>query len=158
MSKIIQSTYVQEAVLVDSWAIFLLSLQQLVYVVPNFQLFVSQRCALCRKFLFSLESPALCSDTSKSLIGAEYTKSFRWPHSHKCRALWSGDCVGQLTGLPRPIHSSQKVWSKCCLTMRRKWGGAPSCMHEPNVLLMKRRMLQEYWQIIHQKTTIHCTS
>jgi hypothetical protein len=31
-------------------------------------------------------------------------------------------------------------------------------MHESHVLsLMKRHMLQEYWKIIHQKMTVHCT-
>jgi hypothetical protein len=51
----------------------------------NFQLFAAQKFALCRKFLVSLESPdtfsTRCCNTSKSLIGAEYTKVFRCPHS-----------------------------------------------------------------------------
>jgi hypothetical protein len=52
-----------------------------------------------------------CCNTSKSLIGAKYTKIFR--------------CPPQL----HPIHSSPKVGVRCCLTMPRKWGGAPSCMN-----------------------------
>jgi hypothetical protein len=38
------------------------------------------------------------------------------------------DRAGQLTGLPHPIHSSPKLWFSYCLTERRKWAGAPSCM------------------------------
>jgi hypothetical protein len=70
-----------------------------------------------------------CCNTSKSLTGAEYTKVCMCPHSQKSRGLRSGDRAGQLTGPPRPIHCSTKVWLRCSLTMRRKWGGAPSCMY-----------------------------
>jgi hypothetical protein len=70
-----------------------------------------------------------CRHTSKSLIGAEYTKVFRCHHSQKSRGLSPGDRAGQLTDLPQPIHCSQKVWFRCCLTMRRKLGGAPSWMN-----------------------------
>jgi hypothetical protein len=70
-----------------------------------------------------------CCNTSKSLIGAENTKAFTYPHSQKSIRSRSGDHAGQLTGPPRPIHVSPKVWFRCCLTIGRKWGGAPSCMN-----------------------------
>jgi hypothetical protein len=70
-----------------------------------------------------------CCNTSKSLIGAEYTKVFRCPHSQESRGLRSRDRAGQLTGPPRHIYCSPKVWFRCYLTVRRKWGGAPSCMN-----------------------------
>jgi hypothetical protein len=69
-----------------------------------------------------------CCHTSKSLIGAEYTKVFRCPRSQKSRGLRSGDRAGQLTGPPRPLQCSPTVWIRCRLTVPRKWGGAPSSM------------------------------
>jgi hypothetical protein len=70
-----------------------------------------------------------CCNTSKPLIGAEYTEVFRCLHSQKLRGLRSGDRAGQLTWPPHPIHCSPKVCFRCCLIARRKWGGAPSCMN-----------------------------
>jgi hypothetical protein len=66
----------------------------------NFQLFVAPRCALCRNFLVSFESPGRHSllvavIPVKALTGVEYTKVFRCPHSQKSRRLRSGDCAGQ---------------------------------------------------------------
>jgi hypothetical protein len=68
---------------------------------------------------------ARCSSTSKSSIGAQYTKAFMCRRSQKPR----GDRTGQMTGPPRPIHRSPKVWLRCCLAVRRKWGYVPSCMN-----------------------------
>jgi hypothetical protein len=64
-----------------------------------------------------------CRNTSKSLIGSECT------HSQNSRGMSSGDHAGQLTESPRPIHWSPKVWLRRCLTVRRKWGDAPSLMN-----------------------------
>jgi hypothetical protein len=55
--------------------------------------------------------------TSKSLIGAEYTKVIKCPHSQKSRGLRSGDHAGQLAGPPYPIHCLPKVWFRCYLPM-----------------------------------------
>jgi hypothetical protein len=70
-----------------------------------------------------------CCNTSKSLIGAEYTKAFTYPHSKKSIGLRSADRAGQLTAPPRPIHCSPKVWFRWRLTIGRKWDGSPSCMN-----------------------------
>jgi hypothetical protein len=78
----------------------------------NFQLLVAERCALCRKFLVSLESHdrhSLLVDTMPPVIDRRRIhQSLRCPHSPKYRGLRSGDRTGQLTGPPRPIRSSQK--------------------------------------------------
>jgi hypothetical protein len=100
----------------------------------NFQLFVAQRCEFCWQFLASLESldrncPLVAAIPLKPLISTEYIKVFRCAHSQESRGLRSGDPAGKLTGPPRPTHCSQKVWFRCGLTMRRKWGGAPSSMN-----------------------------
>jgi hypothetical protein len=97
-----------------------------------------------------------CCNTSKSLIGAEFTNAFRCPHSQKSRGLRSGDRAGQLAGLPHRIEWSPEVWFRCCLTLRIKWGGAQSCMN----------MCCRWWRatcskstgksFIH-KTMVHCT-
>jgi hypothetical protein len=114
----------------------------------KFQLFITQRCTICWKFPVSHKSPdkhSVLTDVIplKSLITAEYTKAFRYPHSQKSRGLRSGDYAGQLTGPPHPIRCSPKVWFRYCLTMGRKLGGAPSCMN--HMLLMKRHKFQECW-------------
>jgi hypothetical protein len=54
------------------------------------------------------------------LPGAEHIEAFSCPHSQKSRGLKSGDRGGQLTGPPRPVRCSPKVWFMCCLTLRRK--------------------------------------
>jgi hypothetical protein len=59
-----------------------------------------------------------CCSTSKSMIGAEYTKIFTCPHSQSSGGLRSGDRAGQLTWLLRPVQCSPKVWFRFCLTMR----------------------------------------
>jgi hypothetical protein len=91
-------------------------------VSPAVQL-CAQKCVLWLKFLASLESPdgrslLVAVVPLKSLISAEYTKVFRCPHSQKSRGLRSGDCAGQLTRPPRPIHCSPKAWFSmthmCC--------------------------------------------
>jgi hypothetical protein len=70
-----------------------------------------------------------CCNTCKSLIDAEYTKIFTCSNSQKSRGLRSGDHAGQLTGPPHPSHCSPKVWFRCCLIIRRKWVGSPSCLN-----------------------------
>jgi hypothetical protein len=72
--------------------------------------------------------PTRCCNTSKSLIGAEHTKVFRCHHSQKSKGLRSRGSCGPVIGSPHPTHCSPKVWFRCCQVMRRKWGGAPSCM------------------------------
>jgi hypothetical protein len=70
-----------------------------------------------------------CCNTSKSFIGAEYTKVISCPHSQKSTWLRSRDRAGQSTGPPRHVHCSPKVWFRCRVTIRRKCSGAPSCMY-----------------------------
>lgn len=66
-----------------------------------------------------------CCDISKSFIGSEYNEVTRCPHNRICIGLRSDDCVGQVTGSPRPNYSSPKAWSRFSLTLLRKLGGAP---------------------------------
>jgi hypothetical protein len=114
------------------------SLQKMLYVVPmHFNTTFrpsSHRGAHSVEMSSSLESFDRLSllvavMPLKSLIGAEYTKVFGCPHNQKSGELRSGNRAGLLTGPPRPIHCSPKVWLRCCLTMRRKWDGAPSCVN-----------------------------
>jgi hypothetical protein len=97
-----------------------------------------------------------CNYTSKSLIGAEYTKVFRFPQPkiqkikvrRSCRPVdWASASYPLFTeSLVRvPSDNAEKM---------RWW----PTMHEPHVLsLMKRHMFCEYWQTIHKKThgTLH---
>jgi hypothetical protein len=132
-----QSAYVQKPMPAVMRAMFVWPLQQMLCVVPmHFNTTfssVSQRCALSKIPGFTRicwqAFSTLCCNTSRSLVGAEYTKALRCPHSQKSRVLGSGDHAGQFTGPPCPIHCSPKVCFRCCLTVRRKWGGAPSCMN-----------------------------
>ena len=51
-----------------------------------------------------------------------YTSLFIKPHKQKSNKVKSGDLVGQLMVLPRPIHLLGKVSLRCCITsgiMRR---------------------------------------
>jgi hypothetical protein len=82
-----------------------------------------------------------CCNTSKSLISAEFTKVFRYPHNLKPRWLKPGDHACQLNGPPHPIYCSPKSGSGT-VWLQRKWGGALSCM---NHVLSKWHMFQEYW-------------
>jgi hypothetical protein len=97
----------------------------------DLQLFVAQTCALSQIPGFIRISWHAFStqfwNTSKSLIGAEYIKVFRCPHSQKSRKLISGNHAGHFTGPRRPVHCPPEVWFRCCLTMRRRWDGAPAC-------------------------------
>jgi hypothetical protein len=81
----------------------------------NFQLFVAQRCIICRILLLLLESPERhfstpCCNISMSLTDAEYAEVFRCFRSQKSRGLRSGDRAGQFIGPPRPSHCSPKAW------------------------------------------------
>jgi hypothetical protein len=69
-----------------------------------------------------------CCNSSKTLIGAEYTKVFRCLHRPKARGLRSGDHAGELTRPPCSIHCLSKVWLRCCLKMLGIWISAPSRM------------------------------
>jgi hypothetical protein len=101
-----------------------------------------------------------CCNASNSLNGAEYTKVFRYPHSQKSRGLRSGDHAGLLmTSLSYPLF--MKVRFRCCLTVRRKWGCAPSCIvideaaHVPRVLVYHLSKKRWYTASVSQfsKTT-----
>lgn len=70
----------------------------------------------------------LCCNTSKSVLDAEYSRAFSCSHSQKYRELSLWDRAGQLTVPPRPNHCSPEVGLRCSLTVRWKWGGAPTCM------------------------------
>jgi hypothetical protein len=126
---------------------FIWSLQQMLYVVSmHFNTtFISclPKILGFNRISWQVFSTRCCS-TSKSLISAEYTKVFRCPHSQKSKGLLSGDCAGQMTEPLCPIHCSLKVWFRCCLTVQRKWDGAPSCMNYM-LSLMRRHMFQAYW-------------
>jgi hypothetical protein len=72
----------------------------------------------------------LCCYTSLSHWSALNTlKSSGVPTAKNSRGLRSGDRVGQLTGTPRPVHGSLKVWFRCCLAMQRNWAGTTSRMN-----------------------------
>jgi hypothetical protein len=120
----------------------------------NFHPFVAQRCVLCRKFLVSLESPDRLSPLVAVIHLSHWSvlntpKSLGVPRAKKSRGLRSGDHAGQLTGPPRPIHCSSKAWFGCCLAIRRKWDGAPSC---------KNRMCCRWWRGTCYKITIRSFS
>jgi hypothetical protein len=134
-----QSTYVQKPIPAEIWAMFVRSLQQTLYVVPMH---------LKKKRVFNSSShrggnlskipgftriswyafSTRCCNTSKSLIDVEYTSIYVSPQP-KVQRIMSDDRVSQTTWPPRPIHCSPKVWFRCCLTMRRKLLGAPSCLN-----------------------------
>jgi hypothetical protein len=111
----------------------------------NFQLFSTQRCALCWKFLVSLEfrdrhSLFIAVTPLSHWLSLHTPKSLSVPHRKKSRLLRSADCAGSASC---PVLT--KVWFRCCLTMRRKIRWYP-IMYEPHVLsLTKRHMFQEYW-------------
>jgi hypothetical protein len=50
-------------------------------------------------------------------------------------------------------HCSPKVWFRCCLTMRRKWAGAPSSMNHMCCSWRGGRVLANH----SSKTMVHCT-
>jgi hypothetical protein len=114
----------------------------------SFQLFVAQRCALCRKYLVSLDSPNRHSllvlmplihwsalNTPKSL-DTPTAKIQRIKAKGSCRPVdWASASYPLLTeGLVQVLSDrAEKMW----------W--CP-IMLEPDVLsLMKRHMFQEYW-------------
>jgi hypothetical protein len=81
-----------------------------------------------------------CCNTSKSLIGTEYTKVIRYPHSQKSRGLKSGDYAGQFIG-PYLLFTESLIQ---VLSVLRKWGGAPSCMNH---------MCCHWWRDTYSKST-----
>jgi hypothetical protein len=81
------------------------------------------RGAHSKKIMVSLDCPY-----RHSLCVAVIPLS-RCPHSQKPRGLRLGVSAGQLTGPPCSIQCSLKVWTRCCLTVWRKWGDSPSCMN-----------------------------
>jgi hypothetical protein len=90
----------------------------------SFQVFAAQRCVLCRRFLVhsNLLTGILC-------LVLNTPKSLDVPAAKIFRGLRSGDRAGRLTGSPRHVHCSPKVWFRCCLTVRRKRGDAISCLN-----------------------------
>jgi hypothetical protein len=97
-----------------------------------------------------------CCNTSKPLIGSEYTKEFRCPHSQKSRGLRSGDRADIWLGLRvlSTVHrksGSGAAWQcgEHDLVFHHAWS---TC-----VFVDEGHMFQEYWKIIHQKTVVHCT-
>ena len=87
----------------EIWVIFMLSLQQMLCVVPmhvnkTFSSFSHRKCTLFQKFIL-LESPERHeisnhgSNSSMSLIILEYTEVSEWPHSQNSTGLKSeGSC------------------------------------------------------------------
>jgi hypothetical protein len=127
----------------------------------NFQLFITEVGSLSEipgfTRIFWQPFSTRCCDNPKSLIGAEYTKTFRCPHSQKSRGLRSGDHAGQFTAPPRPIHCSPKVWFRCCLTMLMKWGGAPSCMNLMCCRWWRGTCSKSTGKSFTKETTVQCT-
>jgi hypothetical protein len=97
-----------------------------------------------------------CCNTSNSLVGAEYTKDFTCPHSQKSRVLRSEDHQDQLIAPPRPLHCSSKVCFRCCLTVRRKWGGVPSFMNHMCCWWRSTRSKSTGKSLV-RKTMVYCT-
>jgi hypothetical protein len=94
----------------------------------NFQLVGARKCALCRKFLVSLQSPDRhCCNTSKywSAINTQNLCVLQW-NIEKINVRESWEPVVRASA---SYHCSWRVWLCCCLTMRRKRGGALSCMN-----------------------------
>jgi hypothetical protein len=137
ISKKVQSIYVQKSVPAEIWAMSVWYLKQIHSESPMH--FDRTFSPSSYKGAHSVENSFLqwiygyafssCCNTSKSLIGAECTNAFSCPHSQKSRGLSSGDHVGQLDWPPRPDHCSPKIWFRCRVSLRRKWGDAPSCMN-----------------------------
>jgi hypothetical protein len=117
------------------------------------------KCSLCfpcisaqlsavqhRKFLGSLKPP----DSHSPFVAVSYWSALNVPKSlgvskaKNFRELRSGDHAGQLAGPLHPIRCSPKVWFRCCMTVWRKWGGAPSCM---------THMCFHWWRGICSKNT-----
>jgi hypothetical protein len=99
-NKVPVNKYKKKPIPAEVWMIFMLSLQQMLCVVPmhvnkTFSSFSYRKCALFQKFIL-LESPHRHeisfhgSNTSMSLMIMEYTEVFEWPHSQNSRGLKSG--------------------------------------------------------------------
>jgi hypothetical protein len=132
------STYVQKAVPVDIWSMLVWYLQQMLYVIPkHFNTTFSSslyRDAQSIENLFCHSN--LLTVIPYSLLYYLEVTDWRWTHQSgymfpkpNFRRLRPGDRAGQLTGPPCLSHCSPKMWFRCCLTIRRKWIGAPSCMN-----------------------------
>ena len=97
-----------------------------------FQSFVSQKCVLFHKFMVLLGTPDKHSlifavIPSSHRLSLNIPKSSHAPPTTRNPEVRSKCRAGELTELPCPIHCPPKAWFRCCLKMRRKWGGAPSC-------------------------------
>jgi hypothetical protein len=129
MSKKSQSTYIQKQVSAEIWVMVMWSLQQVLCVGPmhsnkSFSSSLHRGVHSCQKFQVSLESP----DRHSLLVTVvplshwlvlNTPKSFGVPTANNAE-----DYAGQLTGAVCPMDHSLKVWFRCCLAVRRKWGGA----------------------------------
>jgi hypothetical protein len=99
----------------------------------NFQVFVSQRCALpgFTRTSWQAFSNRWCN-MSKSLIGTEYTKVFKCPHSQKSRGLCTPVYWASVSG---PLFAESLVQTLSDNAEKMRWF---PIMHEPHVLpLMK---------------------
>jgi hypothetical protein len=119
-----------------------------------------QRCEICRKFLVSLESPdrhsLLAAVIPVSHWSALYTPKYLRVLTAKNPEDWGQEIV-QASGLGLRVLSTAHRKPGSVLSDNAKKMKWRPIMHEPHVIsLMKRHMFQEYWQIIHQKTAVHC--
>jgi hypothetical protein len=124
MSKKVRSVYVQKPVPTEKWAMFMWSLQQMLFVFPMH--FSTTFSCLAQKIpgftRTSWQSFFTCC--CKLLTSAECTQDFRCLHSQKFQRIKVRRPCRPLC----PICCSRKIWFRCCLTVWRKWGGAPSCV------------------------------
>jgi hypothetical protein len=134
-------------------ALFMLSLQQMLYVVPmhfntTFNLRCTDVCTLSKVSGFARISWQIfsipCCNTSKSLISAEYTEVFSCPHSQKCKGLRSGIMWSSWLGFHALSTLCQK--SDSCTVWQCGKNEVVPIMLEPRWLSLKKgHMFQEYW-------------
>jgi hypothetical protein len=125
--------------LAEIWAMFMWSPQQMLYVIPmRFDTTFSSSSHRGAHFVQNSWFHSIpLTDILCSLLQYLYVIDQRWiqwrlqvSSQPKIQGLRSRARAAQLTGPRRPLHCSPKVWFRCCLTMWRKCGGAPSCMNQ----------------------------
>jgi hypothetical protein len=96
----------------------------------NFQSFVSRKCLLFRKIMVLLETPdkqslifALIPPSHRSSLNIPWSSHVPTIRNPEVRSRFR---AGRLNEPPCPTHCPPKVWFRCCLKIRRKWGGVPS--------------------------------
>jgi hypothetical protein len=121
---------VKKPVSADTWPISMWSPQQMLCVVPIH--FNTTFRSLPHRGAHSVENSwfhlKLLTGILYLVLNTRTPKSLDVPATKKFGGLRSGDHAGQLTRPPRHVHCSSKVWFMYCVTMRRKWGGAPPCL------------------------------